>query len=819
MEKIHAKGNIKKWLPYPIAILIFVLLTLIYVSPVLEGERLLQPDIVNFEGMAKEIRDFRDDAGEEPLWTNSMFGGMPAFQISVVYASNISGFLHDLMTLWLPRPADMIFLYFAGFFILLLLMRINPWVAIAGAIAFAFASYNFIIIEAGHNSKAVAIAYMAPVLGSIIYTFRGNYLAGGLLFTIFMALQLYANHYQMTYYLLIIVAIYGLFMLYEAVRDKKINLFLKPFGYLMVGLILAIGVNIGNIWSTYSYAPHTMRGGTELTIGEREVSDGLSKDYITRWSYGIGETFTLMIPNVKGGATGALSENQSALEEADPRFRQSIAQQNHYWGDQPFTSGPVYVGAIVIVLFAMGLYLFKGSLKWSLLIAAILSVLLSWGKNFIPLTEFFIDYVPWYDKFRAVSMTLVIAGLCIPFIAFKGFQKIIEDPGVINIKDRKFLMAVGFTAGLTFLFYIMPQMFFSFISQNEAEMIASQSQADPQAAAQLDLFVSNLESVRVAIFRSDAIRSLAFMILAIIVILAFSRKKIGRPLFIAIIALLILIDMWAVNRRYLNNDDFKPKQMVENPIEPTRANKQILEDPDTNFRVFNTTVDAFNESQTSYFHFSIGGYHGAKLQRYQELIDFHLTEGNRDVFNMLNTRYYIVRGEDQQPLAQLNPQALNNAWFVKDYDIVENADEEILALNDFDPAQKAIIDKRFSEHIEGKSFERDSAANIELKRYQPNKLIYNYSSDKEQLAVFSEIFYPDGWESYINGEPVPHFRANYVLRAMVLPPGENEIEFRFKPESYYQGERIALAFSVLIVLMIICYAGIFGYKVLKTKGK
>jgi len=807
MEQITGKNKIKKWLPYPIAIVVFVLITLIYVNPVLEGERLLQPDIVNFEGMSKEISDFREETGEEPLWTNAMFGGMPAFQISVIYASNISRYIHDVMTLWLPRPADMMFLYFAGFFIFLLLMRLNPWVALAGAIAFAFASYNFIILEAGHNSKAVAMGYMAPVLGSIIYTFRGNYLAGGLLFTLFMSLQLYANHYQITYYLLIIVVLYGLFKLYEAIKEKQIKDFYKPVGFLIIGLIIAIGVNIGNIWSTYSYAPHTMRGGSELTIGDRDASDGLSKDYITRWSYGIGETFSLMIPNVKGGATGALGENPRALEEVDPRFRQNIAQQNHYWGNQPFTSGPVYVGAIVIVLFAMGLYLYKDMLKWPLLIATILSIFLAWGKNFMPLTEFFIDYVPWYDKFRAVTMILVIAGLCIPFIAFKGFQKIFENPEIVNIRDRKFLTAIGFTAGLTFLFYIMPQMFFSFISQNETDMIARQAQADPQAAAQLDLFVNNLESARVAIFRADAIRSLIFMVLAVVVILVFSKKKIGKPLFLVLITLLILIDMWGVNRRYLNDDHFKPKRMVENPIQPTHANMQIMEDPDTNFRVYNTTADAFNESETSYFHFSIGGYHGAKLQRYQDLIDFHLTEGNRDVFNMLNTRYYIVEGDDHQTQAHFNPQALNNAWFVNDYDIVESADEEILALDDFDPAEKAIIDKRFSEYIEGKSFEIDSATSIELVHYQPNKLIYSYSADSEQLAIFSEIFYPDDWESYINGEPVSHFRANYVLRAMVLPAGENEIVFQFKPRSYYQGERIAFAFSALIVLLIIGYVG------------
>lgn len=814
MEEITDKKNLKKWFPYPIAILVFIIIVFAYVSPVLEGKQLLMPDIVNFEGMAKEIRDFRAETGEEALWTNSMFGGMPAFQISMNFTSNVSRYLHDIMTLSLPRPADFIFLYLAGFFILLILMRVNPWIALTGAIAFAFASYNFIIIEAGHTSKANAIGYMAPVLASIIYTFRKNYLAGGILFAIFMSLQLYANHYQITYYLLIIVIIYGLFKLYEAIRQKQVKDFIKPVGVLMLGVIIAIGVNIGTFWSTYSYTPHTMRGGTELTIGEREVSEGLSKDYITSWSYGIGETFSLMIPNVKGGASKAIGNNPRALNEVDPRFRDAIAQQNQYWGNQPFTSGPVYMGAVVIVFFALGLYLFKGSLKWALLVATVLSLFLSWGKNFMPLTEFFIDYVPFYDKFRAVSMSLVIAGLCIPFIAIKGVQKIYEKPGLVNFKDRWFLLSVGFTVVLTLLFYLMPRMFFSFISENEIQMIAAQSKEGPQIAAQMNQFVNNLENARVAIFKADTIRSFIFMALAFITIIAFSKNKISKPLFLVIITLLILVDMWGVNKRYLNNDDFKPARIVENPIQPTQANIQIMEDPDTNFRVYNTAVNTFNESTTSYFHFSIGGYHGAKLQRYQEMIDFHLIEMNMDVINMLNTRYFIVQGENRNQRAQYNSGALGNAWFVQEYEIVKNADEEILALNDFDPAGKAIIDKRYAEFVEGKSFEADPKASIEHTQYQPNKLKYEYYADSEQLAVFSEIFYEDGWKTFVNGEPVPHFRVNYVLRAMVLPPGENEIEFRFEPSSYYQGERIAFAFSVTMVLLIFTYIGkqIYRYR-------
>ncbi len=807
MKEFFKKEKAKKLTPYLVAIVIFVTLTIAYVNPVLEGKGLLQDDNVKWRGMVQEIENFRDKHGEEPLWTNSMFGGMPAYQISVIWSSNISNFFHDIMTLWLPRPADMIFLYFAGFFILLLLMRINPYLAITGAVAFAFASYNFIILDAGHNSKAIAIGYMAPVLGAIIYTFRGNYLSGGLLFAIFMSLQLFANHYQMTYYLLIIVVIFGLFELYEAIQQKKYKEFLKPIGVLFIGLIIAIGVNIGNIWATYAYAPNTMRGGTELTIGDRETSDGLSKEYITAWSYGKIETFSLMIPNIKGGATGALGNNPKALEEVDNRFRGEVAQWNHYWGDQPFTSGPVYAGAIVILFFAIGLYLFKGKLKWVLLISTILSILLSWGKNFMPLTDFFIDYIPWYNKFRAVSMTLVIASLCIPFIAIKGLQKIIDNPNLIKIKDRKFLIAVGLTAGLTFLFYLSPQTFFSFFSKQETEMIAAQA-SDPQATGHINMLVNNIENARAAIFKADASRSLLFMLISLVALLLFTNKKIGKYSFIAIITIFIITDMWVINKRYLNNEDFTSLDKIESPVTPTRANLQILNDPnkpDTNFRVFNTSTDPFNESNTSFFHFSIGGYHGAKLQRYQDLIDIHISRGNMNVLNMLNTSYFIVRGEDHQPQAQRNPGTLGNAWFVTEYKLANNADEEILALDNFDPSKKAIIDKRFENYIEGKVFKYDSIANIELVNYRTNKLVYESVSEKEQLAVFSEIFYEDGWEAYINGEPAPHFRANYVLRAMVIPPGENEIKFYFKPRLYHMGSNLAFIFSAITVILILSY--------------
>ncbi len=824
-----------KWKPYVTAVIVFLLLTMVYVSPVLEGQRILQSDIVKWQGMAQEIQEHRAETGEEALWTNSMFGGMPAFQISVQWAHNIADFFHDVMTLWLPRPADMIFLYFAGFFVFLLMLKINPWVALAGAVGFAFSSYHFIIIEAGHNSKAVAIGYMAPVLGAIIYTFRGRFMAGGLLFAIFMGLQLYANHYQITYYLGIIVAFYGVFQLAEHYREKMLPAFLKKLGVLLIGLIIAIGINIGNFWGTYSYSSETMRGGTELTIREEPVTSGLDKDYITAWSYGIGETFSLLIPHVKGGATASLGTNEAAMEQVDPRFQQVVAQSNHYWGAQPFTSGPVYVGAVVLFLFFLALFYVKGPMKWTLLAATVLSVMLAWGKNFMPLTDLFIDYVPGYNKFRAVAMTLVIAELCIPALAFLGMYKLYQNPGSLSFRSRAFIVASSLTAGLALLFFVMPRLFFSFMTEAEANDLANLAAQDPAMSAQINEYIYNLEKARISIFRADAIRSFFFAAAAALVTLLFAYNKIWKGIFVMLVVILITIDMWPINRRYFNNDDFEPRRRVERPFTLRPADQYILEDDDI-FRVLDISENTFNSSRTSYYHHSIGGYHGAKLQRYQDLIDFHIhaemqnlqrlfNEGADDhqiaqaledmtVLNMLNTRYVLYHPQTP-PLK--NPSARGNAWFVPDYKVVPNADAELLALNNLNIKEKAVVDQRFAEYLQETNIGYDPGANIRLVDYQPNQLIYEYTSNTQKLAVFSEIYYPDGWEVTIDGEDADHFRVNYILRAMVLPPGDSTIVFNFRPRPYYTGQYIALAFSAILVAGIIAYAVIQWKKLLKRQ--
>jgi hypothetical protein len=833
MEKIKSqlsRWNPKSWIPYPAAIALFLILSVAYAAPILQNRVLVQQDIIKFQGMAKEIADFRQETGEEALWTNSMFGGMPAFQISVVYANNIAHYLHEVMTLGLPRPADMIFLYFAGFFIFLLLLRVNPWIALAGAAGFAFSSYHFIILEAGHNSKAVAIGYMAPLLGAIIYTLRGNYLWGGILFSIFMGLQLWANHFQITYYLGIIVIIYGVFVLVQHLREKQMGRMLRALGALVAGLVVAVGLNTGNFWSTYAYAPETMRGGTELTLDDRQHDTGLSKDYITSWSYGKQETFSLLIPNVKGGATGGLAENQRAMDRVDPELHQVLGSENHYWGNQPFTSGPIYLGAVVIFFAILALFLVKGPLKWALVTATVLSILLAWGRNFMPLTDFFIDYVPGYNKFRAVSMTLVIAELCIPALAFLGLNELFKNPSKVSVKGQALWGSVLFTAGILLIFYVAPKAFFSFFSQQEAHTFRELGASEPMLAAQINQFIDILENTRIYIFRTDVLRSLLFSLGTALLVFLFIKGKLTRVAFAVLLVALITVDMWPVNKRYLNDSHFQPRRRAEVPFPMRAADQHILSDQNGPFRVLDLTESPFNSSRTSYYHHSIGGYHGAKLQRYQDLIDFRITPemarmGTRlqltssldsvatifpelHTLNMLNTRYFITNPETAP---QFNPHAMGNAWFVTNYRLVDHADEEMLALEEIDPSVTAVVDNRFAGQLEGKVFRADPSARIELTDYQPNRLKYRYNANSEQLAVFSEVYYPDGWKVYVNGEETSHFRANYILRAMVLPAGSHEIEFRFEPRTYHAGERISLAFSILLVLTVVG-ASIFHFR-------
>ncbi|MFZ4463887.1 MAG: YfhO family protein [Bacteroidales bacterium] len=817
--------NWKRIFPIITAILVFIGITIAYFSPLLEGKRLDQHDINMFKGMSKEIADFREKTGEEALWTNSMFGGMPAWQISVVYNGNLIRYLKQVIELGLPYPANAVFVYFLGFFILLLVMGVDPWVSLAGAIAFGLSSYFFIIIGAGHTSKAHAIGYMAPVIAGIVLAYKGNYLKGALLTSIALALEIEAGHLQITYYLLLIVLILGLAQLIDAIRFKTLPHFGKATGYLVIAALLAIMTHFTSLYAAYDYGKDTTRGKPILTKDVTDQTGGLDRSYITHWSYGIGETWSLMIPNAKGGASAMIGSKHPSLENAERGIRQAVAQQNAYWGDQPGTSGPVYAGAIIIFLFVLGAFFVKGKYKWVLLGATFMSIILAWGKNYMPATNFFLDYIPGYDKFRAVTMTLVIAELCIPLLAFLGLYEIYKNPSLLKEKQKYFFIAFGFTGGLSLLFYLLPGMFFNFQSAEEITEFAKIRQTNPSDAGQIDMFIKNLEAVRIGIFKADAIRSFMFISIAAALIYAYGINKLKQNYLLIALTLLILVDMVMIDNRYLNNNKFVSKQKTEVPFQASTANKAILKDNEPGFRVLDLTTSTFNDASTSYFHRSIGGYHGAKLQRYQDLIENNLqyeisdfgkvmqnkpdmmsldTQLDKSVaLNMLNTRY-IIYNPQAAPIP--NQHAFGSAWLVNSIVWAANANQEIELLKSTDLQSTAVVHEEFRK--EAGSIENKALSNvsIELVKYEPNKLEYQVKSNQTSLAVFSEIWTSKGWNAYIDNTKTPLLRANYLLRAVVIPEGEHKVVLKYEPKIWSVGQTISFASSFLLLAAAIALA-------------
>ena len=774
--------------PHIIIIVLFALISFAYFSPIIEGKRIDGHDVKTWIGMSKEISDFRDSSGNEALWTNSMFSGMPAYQISVKYSSNLVRYIDKVISLGFPRPANLLFLYLLGFYLLLLSLKVDYRVAAVGAIAYAFSSYFFIIIQAGHMTKAHAIAYLPMVVASVIYTYRGKLLLGGTLTALTVALELYSNHLQITYYLIFILIFIGLYQLFQDYKSKNLSSFFKRSGVLILAALLGTGTCFTRLKTTMDYGKDSTRGKSELTSNIENKTKGLDKDYATQWSYGIAETMTLLIPNFHGGASqGELSTNSETYNalKRSPNAKKIIKSLPLYWGDQPIVSGPTYAGAIVIFLFLLSLFLLKGRFKYWILSLTVLSIFLAWGKNFMPLTELFLDFFPGYNKFRAVSMILIVAEFTLPLLAFLALNNFIFSDTDKLSKQKSLKNAFFITASITLLFALVPNIFFDFIGVNDS-MLASNGWP-----------VEALQSDRASMLSNDAWRSFFFILLAFLSLFFFLKHKVSSNNVILIFAVLLLFDMWTINKRYLNDSHFIRSSKVKIPYKASQADNFILSDNDPNFRVFNQSVSTFNDASTSYFHKSIGGYHGAKLKRYQELIDSHISKGNMQVLNMLNTKYFIL----QNGKVNRNPNVLGNAWFIKDTKIVENADDEILALNNFDASSIAIIDKRFKSLI--KEFSSDSLSSIKLDEYQPNYLKYSSSSKENQIAVFSEVYYDKGWNSYIDGELVSHFRANYILRAMNIPKGNHTIEFRFEPEIFKIGERISLASSIFLIFSLI----------------
>ena len=801
--------NFKSILPHLLVVLVFMLLTIVYFNPLLSGKAINQGDVERFKGMSKEIVDYRETYHKEPLWTNGMFSGMPAYQISVLYPSNWVRPLIKLTAMGIPHPACIIFLCMLGFYFLLLTFKVDRLLAAAGAVGFALSSYFVILIEAGHNPKGYAIAYMAPVVMGIMMAYRGRMWLGSAIAGIALSLELASNHLQITYYLAMLSGVIVTGELVNSLVTKQMGNFIKSSGMLLVGALLAVLPNITNLLVTEEYGKFTIRGASELSDEKQNKTSGLDRDYATQWSYGIAETFTLMIPNFKGGESQAIGDNQKALADVNPEMRQYVGQStDQYWGDQPFTSGPVYIGALICFLFVLGMLILKDNLKWYLLTATILAIMLSWGKNLMGLTNFFMDYLPGYNKFRAVSMTLVIAEFTMPLIAILGVREVVLNPNILKEKRNSFYIALAATAGLCLLFYIMPTTFQDFYKDGEYESVSAQIKKSGAAAEQIQQFMSGMETARISIFKADVMRSFWFIVLGAGLLFVYSLKAFNKNYLYAGLGLLILIDLWAVDKRYLNDKNYVSKSSMETPYMPSPADEQILKDPDPHYRVMNVSLSPFQDATTSYFHKSIGGYHGAKLRRYQDLYERQISKNNMQVLSMLNAKYFITQNQQSgELLAQRNPSAMGNAWFVKELKWVANPDSELNALTNFNPSLTAVVDKKWEKDLQSGAFQFDSTATIKLKSYKADELVYEAQAATEQMTVFSEIYYPKGWNAYVDGKLTPHLGVNYVLRGMVLPAGKHEVVFKFEPEAYYKGEKIAMAGSILLFLFVI--AGVF----------
>lgn len=812
----------KRILPDIVVVILFAVISFAYFFPAaIEGRILSQHDSVAGIGAGEEAKEYLERTGERTRWTNSIFGGMPTYQMSPSYDSTdtLKG-IEKIYHLYLPDYVWYVFVMLLGFYILLRAFDFSVWLAALGAILWAFSSYFFIIIAAGHIWKFVTLAYIPPTIAGMVLAYRGKYLSGGLLTAIFVALQIVSNHVQMSYYFLFVMLFMAVAFGVSAYQKKEMPQFLKATGVLVFAGILGVCINLSNLYHTYEYSKETMRGKSELVKPDthNQTKSGLERDYITQWSYGIGETFSLLVPNVKGGASVPLAANEKAMEKANPMYNSIYSQIGQYWGEQPGTSGPVYVGAFVMFLFILGIFIVKGPMKWALLGATVLSILLSWGKNFMGFTDFFLDYIPMYDKFRAVSSILVIAEFTIPLLAILALKEVIVRPQLIKEQAKAFYISLGLTGGIALLFALLPGFFFSsYVSSTEMQAL----QGIP--ADQLAPLLANLEEIRKSIFTSDAWRSFFVILIGAVVLWAYGMGKLKTKIMISGLIVLCIADMWSVNKRYLYDAQFVEKVQQENSFKPTDTDKAILADKTLDFRVLNLAGNTFNENNTSYWHKSIGGYHAAKLRRYQEMIEEHISSEMNDVFkavsdaggdmkkvdpsgfpvlNMLNTRYFIFPLQGGQTMPMQNPYTMGNAWFVDEVQYVTNANEEIDALHHINPAKVAVVDQKFSEQVK-QTAAPDSMSSIKLTAYEPNGLKYEVDSKTGGTVVFSEIYYP-GWQAYIDGVEAPHGRANYILRAMNVPTGEHVVEFKFDPKSLHVTETIAfIALGILVFILLV----------------
>ena len=832
---VNIQSSIKKCLPDLLAVLLFAVLAFFYFFPAdIEGRILYRHDASAGRGAGQEGIEYLQKTGERSRWTNALFGGMPTYQMAPSYGST------DVLTkavnayhLWLPENVWYVFAYLLGFYILLRAFDFRQHLAALGSIVWAFSTYFLIIIAAGHIWKVWALAYLPPMIAGIVLAYKGKYLWGLLLTAVFTAFEINANHVQMTYYYLFIILFMIIAWLVDAIRKHEMQRFLKATGVCVLGAAIGVCINLSNLYHTWEYSQESMRGKSELVKqnSSNQTNSGLERDYITQWSYGIGETWTLLVPNTKGGASMPLTQSEKAMEKADNDFLPIYQQLGQYWGEQPGTSGPVYVGAFVMMLFILGLFIVKGPMKWALLAATVLSILLSWGRNFMGFTDFFLDYVPMYAKFRTVASILVIAEFTIPLLAMLALKKLLDEPELMKPRMKYVGISFLLTGGVAMLFSLMPSMFFdSFISSGEMRAIQS------LPAEYIQPLVANLTEMRQAVFTADSLRSFYIILVGTGVLLAVSFGKLKKEYAVGIILVLCLVDLWTVNKRYLNDEMFVPKSEREAPQAKSQTDELILRDQSLDYRVLNLASNTFNENETSYYHKSVGGYHAAKLRRYQEMIEQYIspemqslfksvseaagdmTQVNGDsiypVLNMLNTKYFIFPLEGGQTVPIQNPYAYGNAWMVDKLDYVNNANEEIAAVGKLDLRHQAVADAKFKEQL-GEAVAQDTASVVTITSYEPNKLTYDVNTGKGGVLVFSEIYYP-GWTATVDGQPVELGRVNYILRAMNIKPGKHQVELAFFPKTVKRTETVAyIAYGLLLLIVL----GAIGLEVKKRKDK
>lgn len=822
----------KKLLPDLIAILAFVLLSFVYFFPAdIENRILFQHDTAAGAGAGQEVKEYYEQTGERSRWTNSLFGGMPMYQIAPSYDSTKSlQWVQKAYQLFLPDYVCLTFMLMLGFYILLRVFGIPVWLAGLGGIMWAFSSYFFILISAGHIWKFITLAYVPPTIAGIVLAYRGKLLWGGILTALFVALQITSNHVQMSYYFFFVILFFVGAYFEKAWRTKTLPQFFKASAVLIVAALVGIAANVSNLYHTYAYSKETMRGKSELVqTGDaaKQTSSGLDRDYITQWSYGIDETLTLLVPNFKGGASAALSQSETAMSKANPMYSSLYGSLTQYFGTQPMTSGPVYVGAFVLFLFVLGCFIVKGPLKWALIGATFFSIVLSWGKNFMPLTDFFIDYVPLYNKFRAVSSILVIAEFTIPLLAIFALKRLLEEPEILKQEKKPLGISLLLTAGIALLLAIAPGSIGSgYVPAQEAQMLQNAVNQQMIPANELSDILANLGEMRAELVSSDALRSFIIIGIGCSLLWLYASGKLRSSLTIAGITILCLADMWGVNKRYLNDAQFVPHSIRTETFTKTNTDELILQDTSLDYRVLNFATSTFDDNNTSYWHKSVGGYHPAKLRRYQEMIEHHISPemqaaykaiatagGEMDsvdankfrILNMLNTKYFIFpAGQQRQTVPILNPHAYGNAWFVNKVQYVNNANEEIDALDSIIPTETAVVDARFKDVLKGTTESyKDSLSSIRLTSYTPNRLTYETNNAQDGIAVFSEIYYPDGWHVTIDGQPAELARADYILRTMYVPAGQHTIEMRFDPTSLHVTEGIAYGALALLVIGII----------------